>query len=405
MPLLTSSDDELDNHGLDLARQVLNLPPNSAQRDDSPITELTSIECTPAIEVQPSVEEKNDFGESAEEDEDTNAEFNNILKEAKKNFHGKKPEFITTGTRIGTSQIVDLGDDQTGDMTLEAWDNAKGHGYWVLEDNHSQKHIVKFCLKGKCYQEWLGIEEGFEEEPIAWPEKSQKSRRSSTVEDDDGDIEANQPSDDDVVIVRKDPDDSGHGLRKRTWSQKNPYKADKKIHAAAQKGKVKRISDIDAEEEEDEYTNKSRKRPRKSGSAPKATHKTKPRRSRSSTNASNNSALDLDPKAFKAHIMAKTTLKTVLQNDEPIPIFLSKCLNVTTLWDKVIDAWQPELEEMEGSVKSLSIRFPWLGPEYNIKLRAGLEGSYEKMLEEILQAPMWKDGMDRCTVDVVLVVM
>jgi hypothetical protein len=69
-----------------------------------------------------------------------------------------------------------------------------------------------------------------------------------------------------------------------------------------------------------------------------------------------------------------------------------------------MDAWQPELGDMEGSVKSLSIRFPWLGPEYNIKLRAGLEGSYEKMLEEILQAPMWKDGMDRCTVDVVLVV-
>lgn len=50
----------------------------------------------------------------------------------------------------------------------------------------------------------------------------------------------------------------------------------------------------------------------------------------------------------------------------------------------------------------MSIQFPWLGSEYNIELKAGLTGPYDKMIEEILDAPCWKDGTKKCSVDIVL---
>lgn len=394
MPSLTPRDDDFD-----FARQILAPSPSSTQRDHLPSTMSASPECTINANVQQSVEEKQDFGEIFDDDgEDINADFDRILIDAKDNFTGKKADFVITGTRVGTSKIVDMGDDQTAEMTFVSWDHSKDQGFWVLQDNHGQKHIVKHFSKGRCYREWLGPDKGFDKDPVAWPEKTQKPRRSSTVEEDNDDIEADQSSENDFKIIKKDPDESGHGLRKRTWSQKNPYKADKYIHAAAQKGKVKRLSDLDAEEESKEDS-KPGKKMRKS--SPKATRKSsKPPRSRSSTNISDKPTLD--PQTLKSHIMAKTTLKTALTGSKvSIPLFLSKCPDATTLWDRVSQAWE---DEYEGQLKSLEIQFSWLGTEYHFMLKPSLEDSYDKMIEEIQDAPCWKDGTDKCTVDVVLVV-
>jgi hypothetical protein len=72
------------------------------------------------------------------------------------------------------------------------------------------------------------------------------------------------------------------------------------------------------------------------------------------------------------------------------------------LWNKVVSMWASEIK---GTVKSMSIQFPWLGSEYNIKLKAGLPGPYEKMIEEILDAPCWEDGANKCSIDIVLQVV
>lgn len=382
-------DDVLDG-GIDAA-----LSSNLAQREQSTTTETATIECILADEVESAVEQKHDSDQAGDE-EDEETSFKYLLWDAMDNHRGKKPDFVMTGIKLETTKLVDMGEGQTAEMTFTAWDKLKRQGYWVLEDNYGHKHIVKFFKKGKCYREWLGTGEGFNEEPFAWPERIRRTPRSSTVEDDIVAIEEDDESSDAAQIGNRN-------LRKKTWTQKHPYAVDKEVHAATRQGKIKRTADIDAREAK---RDKSLKRSRSSmtPAIPRHTSRTtqkKQQRSRSTTTNFSDRP-ELTSEDFQAHVNAKTSLLTKLPpDDEPLPIFLLECPDVTALWDKVVSMWASDIE---GTVKSMSIRFPWLGPEYNIKLKAGLSGPYDKMIEEVRDAPCWKDGTDKCSVDILLIV-
>lgn len=393
MPILTPSDfDEEDSDFLDEAIQEA-FRPSSAQREPSAATQIKSVDSIRADEVQPSVEQKQDC-DQVEDEENESTTFDEILCDAQDNYRDKKPEFVIKGSSalLDTTRLVDMGGGQTAEMTFVAWDESKAYGYWVLEDNYCHLHIVKFFNKGKCYKAWLGMEHGFNDDPIAWPEMNPKKTRSLTVEDDVDAVDQDEALSDEAQAGTRH-------LRKKTWTQTHPYAADKEVHAATKQGKVKRKSDIDAREAKRDKSLK-RATPATPGQTPRATQK-KQRRSRSTTTDVSEQP-KRTPEEFRVHVNvnAKTSLLTKLPpDDEPLVIYLSECLDVTALWDKVVSMWASEIE---GTIKSMSIQFPWLGSEYNIKLKAGLAGPYEKMIEEILDAPCWKDGADKCSVDVVL---
>lgn len=387
-------DERLDNvlnAGVDAA-----LPPNSAQRDRSISTNSKCMQYILANEVQQSIEQKQDLRQTETEDgDDESTSLDDILCDAQDNSFGKKPDFVMTSAKLGITKLVDMEDGQTAEITCVAWGESKGQGYWLLEDNYGHKHIVKYFSTGRCYKKWLGFVEGFDEDPIAWPDKSRKTLRVLTGEEDLDVVEDGELSDGPRAIRRD--------LRKKTWTQKHPYAVDKEVHAATRQGKVKRTSDIDAREAQRDKSLK-RARPSMTPATPRRTPRgtrKKQRRSRSTTTNPSDQP-ELTPRNFLVHIKSRTTILTRLPpDDEPIPMFLSDVPDVKTLWDKTLSAWESDIY---GTVKSMSIRFSWLGPEYNIKLKTGLTGSYEKMMEEVKDAPCWKDGSDKCSVDVLIIV-
>ena len=388
MPLLPPS--VLDEEDID---QVFSEAIEDAfpQRESSTASQSTSADCTLADEVKPSVEQIQD---SAEDEEDESTSFDEILWNAQNYYYDSKPEFVIAGTsaKFNTTKLVDMGAGQTAEMTFVAWEDSKVQGYWVLEDNYGHKHIVKFFTQGQCYKAWLGPEEGFAKPPIAWPEKNRKKSRHLPMKDD---VDAVEDYNDEALSDRAQT--YNRELRKKTWTQTHPYAADKEVHAATRHGTVKHTSDIDAREAKRDKSLK-RTTPATPRQTPKASQK-KQRQPQFHTTITLGKT-ERTPEEFQAHVYAKSSLLTKLPpDDEPLPIFLNECPDVTTLWDKVVSMWASDIE---GTVKSMSIRFPWLGPEYNIKLKAGMAGSYKKMIEEIYDAPCWKDGTDKCSVDIVL---
>lgn len=277
MPTLTPSDDEDDEYETDfmddLAHQMQR--PSSAQREPSVAMQMVSILSTPVNEVQPSVEQEQDCGQ-VKDDEEESTTFAEILNDARDNHRNKKPEFVINGNiaMFDTTRLVDMGGGQTAEMTFVAWDESKALGHWVLEDNYCHKHIVKFFNKGHCYKAWLGTEQGFNEDPIAWPEKRTTAGRILSVEDDTDAVDHGEASSDQATA-------SSRHLRKKTYTQMHPYAADKELHAATRQGKVKRTSDIDAREAKREKSLK-RLTPATPQLTPEGTRK-KQRRSRSTT--------------------------------------------------------------------------------------------------------------------------
>ena len=361
------------------------------QREPSTASQSTSADCNTADEVKASVERTQ---ESAEDEGDESTSFDELLWDAQNYYHDSKPEFVITGNsaKLNTTKLVDMGAGQTAEMTFVAWKESKGQGYWMLEDNYGQKNIVKFFTQGHCYKAWLGTEEGFAKHAIAWPEKHRKKRRYLPVKDDVDVVEDYSDG-----ALSNTAQTCNRELRKKTWTQTHPYAADKEVHAAMKHGKLKRTSDIDAREVKLDKPSK-----RKTLATPRQTPKANPKKQRQSQSSPTiiPGKTERTPDEFIAHVNAKTSLLTKLPpDDEPLPIFLTECPDVTTLWDKVVSMWASDIE---GTVKSMSIRFPWLGPEYNIKLKAGMAGSYKKMIEEIYDAPCWRDGTDKCSVDIVL---
>ena len=407
MPMMAQSDYDDDDLGFGGAIET-SLPPNSAQRDQRTTTGSMSIESTTL-----SVETEDTRDKRIEEDDESIAEdtaYEEILSEAREHFSGtKKPDFVVSAPKHKT-KMVDMGKNQTAEITFTSW-GGQGCGFWTLENNWGEKFIVKFFAKGRCYRQWQGVDDGFAEDPIAWPENARKQQKPSTTGHSASIADSEADSDGEARLDNKnmssdDDQDEGtrSGLRKKSWSQLYPYAADKETFAAVKQGKVK--PDIDARHNKESPT-KSLKRKRQASSqsatparSSKATQKaSKSRRSRSST-ANRSDTTALDPEAFKAHIMDKTTLRTTLPSDpDAIPLFLSKCPEVKSFWDQVVSAWSSEIE---GTVQSMSVKFPWLGPEYNIKLKPELASSYDKMIEEIRENPCWEDGTDRCSVDIVL---
>jgi hypothetical protein len=392
MPTLTPSDYDEDDDNSDFLTNFVGdaLRPSSAQQDQSTATQMTSIISTLGDKMQSTTEQQQNCGEDGG-DEGESTTFAEILSDAQHNFHDEKPEFAIRGTpaTFGAVKLVSMGGGQTAEMTFVAWDETKDLGYWVLEDNYRHKHIVKFFNRGKCYKAWLGTEHGFNDDPIAWSEKKSETR-SLTVEEDADSIEYDGTSSGKGQA-------SGRRLRKKTYTQKHPYAADREVHNATKQGMVKRASEINAREAKRDKCFK-RAAPATPRQISGATQK-KQRRARSTTSDLPEPART--PEELRAHINARTSLRTKLPpDDEPLVIYLSECLDATELWDKVVAMWASEIE---GTVKSMSIQFPWLGFEYNLKLKAGLAGPYDKMIEEILDAPCWKDGTDRCSVDIVLI--
>jgi hypothetical protein len=356
-------------------------------QEPSPITP-TRIEPAPPNERQVFVEQKRGHVEADGESEGS-THYEDLFLDAKDHFRGKKPDFLTAGPTLGTTRIVDMVDGQIGEMKFEIWDKTKSQGFWTVEDSYG-KHIVKFFRNGNCYRTWRGIENGYGDEAIAWPEKIRTCSATSLVE-------AGSGPDDEFQVVQN----IHTRLRQKTYSQKYPYTVDKEIHTSLRKGKMKRITEIDAREAKREGTLK-----RISASMNPATRRqtqrgTQKKQRRSCSTTSNLSDItEFTPEEFRLHIQSKTSLLTKLPpDDEPLPIFLSECLNATSLWDKIVSAWESDIN---GTVHSMSIRFPWLGSEYNIKFKAGFSSPYEKMIEEIQDAPCWKDGSDKCSVEVVL---
>jgi len=89
--------------------------------------------------------------------------------------------------------------------------------------------------------------------------------------------------------------------------------------------------------------------------------------------------------------VAHTTLRAWLDgfHGGAAPIALSKCRNIDGLVTCISQSWRWRFEGKDFAYAIAS--FPWLGDDHNILIRAGMDDSFEQLIDEVERAPVWKN--------------
>jgi hypothetical protein len=87
-----------------------------------------------------------------------------------------------------------------------------------------------------------------------------------------------------------------------------------------------------------------------------------------------------------------TTLYISLSTNDygGVPIYLRSCLTIESFFSLVFLAW--DLKGQEDKVAAVTVRFDWLEEDEPMVVRRGVVNSFQKMLDTIAEAPVWKDG-------------
>ncbi|KAH0841155.1 hypothetical protein AYO21_11796 [Fonsecaea monophora] len=181
-------------------------------------------------------------------------------------------------------------------------------------------------------------------------------------------------------------------LRKRTVKQTNPYKFDKyKYQLSVKTGHEASSKKVENAIREAIRVNEKQPITKLPTTERKITGK---RRRASSPPA----GIDLD----NTFDPARTTLRVRLdgfQGGAATPITLSECNNNDRLIEFIHKSWEWKFQGLDFSHAIVS--FPWLSNRSTILLRPGLDESFEHMMVEIQNAPIWRDGAQgRCDVEV-----
>ncbi|KIV80733.1 hypothetical protein PV11_08216 [Exophiala sideris] len=222
-------------------------------------------------------------------------------------------------------------------------------------------------------------------------------------------------------VVGHDEDDSKtndtvaraptRALRKRNINQVLPYKYDKHQHQLTKT--IGKTADADLIEEavqdeiESTQRRSARKRPRTSAGSTKSNSKVPSsrrgnrQRRRSPSAASSVASEKLTPARPN---LAKVTLRIWLENftAASIPTTLKDCDSLETLINFITTSWGWAFNG--ASFHHAIISFPWLSQNANILLRPELKHTFEKMINEVENAPVWGEKGEDATCEIKIVV-
>ncbi|MCJ1368342.1 hypothetical protein MMC16_007484 [Acarospora aff. strigata] len=86
-----------------------------------------------------------------------------------------------------------------------------------------------------------------------------------------------------------------------------------------------------------------------------------------------------------------TTLHISLSTNDygAVPIYLRSCMTIETFFASMLSAWG--LEGKDSEVAAVTVKFDWLKEEGPMIVRREVSDSFQKMLETINEAQVWKD--------------
>jgi len=329
------------------------------------------------------------------------------LTEAKAVFSdGKLPDFVIrkpgeslTRDVIFRSQKKQEDVLVDGELRFEFWDDEGKQGFWTLTDDEGFTWIVKYFLKGQQYRIWMGVNGGYHENIVFSTKRKsrpelEKLTSQGTVIGDSGE------SEDDML-------GTGRRLRKRNIDQVRPYSTERTNYKRSKDGKQEKnfkreyTSDTSISPIASKTLGKYRDNRNKNATRPpppsrRALAKSKP--PSKSTIPFNGFETRATPStapepAINAKILNGTTLYVFMDNDfdsAPAAIYLKSCGDVDLFFSVMALAAGVE----DHDIHHITVRFDWLpdSKPNTIRMIRGLADSYDKMMEEIREAPAWKEG-------------
>lgn len=112
-----------------------------------------------------------------------------------------------------------------------------------------------------------------------------------------------------------------------------------------------------------------------------------PSRSPSIIELAHSTALSID-----RYQQSHTTLHVSLSTNDygAVPVYLRSCMTVEAFFTSALSAWG--LEGKEANVAAVTVRFDWLQDDGPMVMRREVRDSFQKMLETIAEAPVWRVG-------------
>lgn len=101
----------------------------------------------------------------------------------------------------------------------------------------------------------------------------------------------------------------------------------------------------------------------------------------------------------RAEKVSRTTLYIGLDGSKypAVPVYLGSCNTVEAFFDIAQNSWDISAEEIE----IITVRFPWRDDRRTITVKKAIPDTFQKMQDEILEAPCWaSDQPRRCEVEV-----
>ncbi len=203
-------------------------------------------------------------------------------------------------------------------------------------------------------------------------------------------------------------------LRQRTMAQEQPYQFDKVRHNMSKKSGYGGIDGSDVEQQLISTQRKAGKAQVKPKTSPKGRAKAK--RARASidrfssvdtgrstpTSTAGTPDVKADIELRTEQVLQNTTLNIWMKGDDDgaNAIQLAQCPTVTALFDHIDDTWGKACGKQATRVKCT---MPWKDKKANLVMYRGWDTSFEKLLQEIRKAPVWrKKGVKDLDIELVV---
>ncbi|KAF7509292.1 hypothetical protein GJ744_008186 [Endocarpon pusillum] len=327
------------------------------------------------------------------------------LSEAKAIYSDRKlPDFVVRKPRDGLKRNVlfrprrkQHGDSLvSGELSFEYWDEEQKRGFWTLIDDEGFKWIVKYFSDCQAYRAWMGVNSGYDKNGLAFTNRRkqgfQKLPSQSTMV---GDSES-----------ENETSDTGRTFRKRNIDQVRPYSTELMNYKRSKEGKKKKNFKREYTYDAEPSAQKSlteipphRSNKNASRTPPASRHSSAHSKAPSNSRLSGDSIerrMTLPPTrepVSDEKIQANTTLYIFTNDDDPpATVYLKSCSTA----EKFFSIMPLVAGVDDHDIRQITVRFDWL-PESTpntIRMIRALPDSYEKMMEEIREAPGWMEGGD-----------
>ncbi len=285
----------------------------------------------------------------------------------------------------------------SGELSFEFWDKGQKHGFWSLTDDEGFKWIVRYFFDCQAYRAWMGVGSGYDGNGLAFSVRrkqgSQKLPSQSRVVGD------TEESDNETV-------DTGRTFRKRNIDQVRPYSTELTNYKRSQDGKKQK--NFKREYTDDPETSARiplakapphRSHKKASRTPPASRHSSAhikgPSTSRLSSDITERKVTPSptpEPVSVEK-LQANTTLYIFANNDDPpATVYLKSCKDAESFFSIM-----PLVAGVdEHDIRQITARFDWLpdSTPNTIRMIRAIPDSYDKMMEEIREAPGWRKGGD-----------